>query len=54
MLGFEPGTIRPTRKEVLVRFRSQLMSVHPDHGGDESTASKLIGDLSEARRILIR
>jgi hypothetical protein len=54
VLGFAPGTIRPTRKEVLGRFRSQLMSVHPDHGGDEASASKLIGDLSEARRILLR
>jgi hypothetical protein len=53
VLGFEPGTIRPTRKQVLGRFRSQLMSVHPDHGGDESSASKLIGDLAEARRILL-
>jgi hypothetical protein len=54
VLGFEPGTVRPARKDVLVRFRSQLMSVHPDHGGDETAASKLIGDLAEARRILLR
>jgi hypothetical protein len=38
---------------VMGRFRSRLMSIHPDHGGDETTASKLIGDLSEARRILL-
>jgi hypothetical protein len=54
VLGFEPGTILPSRKEVLVRFRGQLMNVHPDHGGDEAAASKLIGDLAEARRILLR
>jgi len=53
VLGFEPGTIKPTRKEVLMRFRSNLMTVHPDHGGDEAAASKLIGDLAEARRVLL-
>jgi hypothetical protein len=54
VLGFEPGTIKPTRRDVLTRFRGRLMRVHPDHGGDEAAASKLIGDLSEARRILLR
>jgi hypothetical protein len=29
------------------------MNVHPDHGGDETAASKAIGDLAEARRILL-
>ena len=53
ILGFEPGTVKPTRKEVLSRFRGTLMSVHPDHGGDEGAASKAIGDLAEARRILL-
>ena len=53
VLGFEPGTIKPLRKEVMARFRGRLMTIHPDHGGDESSASKLIGDLSEARRILL-
>jgi hypothetical protein len=53
VLGFEPGTVKPSRKDVLVHFRSNLMNVHPDHGGDEAAASKLIGDLSEARRILL-
>ena len=51
--GFEPGTVNPTRKDVMARFRGRLMTIHPDHGGDESAASKLIGDLSEARRILL-
>ena len=53
ILGFEPGTVKPTRKEVLSHFRGTLMNVHPDHGGDEGAASKAIGDLAEARRILL-
>ncbi len=53
IMGFEPGTIRPGRKDVMARFRGRLMTIHPDHGGDETAASKLIGDLSEARRILL-
>jgi hypothetical protein len=53
VLGFEPGTVKPTRKVVLTRFRGTLMNVHPDHGGDETAASKAIGDLAEARRILL-
>jgi hypothetical protein len=38
---------------VQARFRDALRSVHPDHGGDESTASRLIDELGEARRILL-
>ena len=53
LMGFQPGTVKPTRKDVMSRFRGRLMTIHPDHGGDEATASKLIGDLSEARRILL-
>jgi len=53
VLGFGPGTVKPGRKDVMGRFRSRLMTIHPDHGGDEAAASKLIGDLSEARRILL-
>jgi hypothetical protein len=53
VLGFDPGTVRPSRRDVMGRFRTRLMSIHPDHGGDEATASKLIGDVSEARRILL-
>jgi hypothetical protein len=30
------------------------MAVHPDHGGDEISASRAIVDLAEARRILLR
>jgi hypothetical protein len=53
VLGFEPGTVKPPRRDVVARFRAQLMNVHPDLGGDESRASKVIGDLAEARRILL-
>jgi hypothetical protein len=52
VLGFEPGTVGPTKKDVAGRFRTRLREVHPDHGGDEAQASKAIADLSEARRIL--
>ena len=52
ILGFPEGTIKPSSREVMKRFRQRLREVHPDHGGDESTASSMIGDLGEARRIL--
>jgi hypothetical protein len=54
LLGFPPGTVSPPKREVIGRYRERLMEVHPDHGGDEVVASKLIIDLSEARRILLR
>lgn len=53
VLGFPVGTVKPTKKEVQARFREALRSVHPDHGGDESTASRSIDELGEARRILL-
>jgi hypothetical protein len=53
VLQFAPGTVKPVRREVLARFRLRLMEVHPDHGGDQKVASKAIGDLTEARRILL-
>jgi hypothetical protein len=52
LLGFPPGTIEPTRKEVTAKFRAKVRRVHPDAGGDDTAASKLIADLSEARRLL--
>jgi hypothetical protein len=52
ILGFHTGGDTPDRKAVLKAFRTRLMDVHPDHGGDESEASKQIADLTEARRIL--
>ncbi len=53
VLGFEPGTVNPARKDVVARFRLRLREVHPDMGGDEATASKVINDLGEERRILL-
>ena len=53
VLGFPVGTVKPTKKEVQARFRDALRSVHPDHGGDETSASRLIDELGEARRILL-
>ncbi|HEX9258866.1 MAG TPA: hypothetical protein VF855_04965 [Acidimicrobiales bacterium] len=44
---------RPSKHEVMAMFRARLREVHPDHGGDEDVASKMIGDLAEARRILL-
>jgi hypothetical protein len=53
VLGFPAGTTAPSKKEVMARFRLRLREVHPDHGGDHAAASTEIGDLGEARRILI-
>lgn len=52
-LGFPLGTTRPPKKDVMARFRQRLREVHPDHGGDGPRASRLIGELGEARRILL-
>jgi hypothetical protein len=51
-LGFPPGTVKPTKKEVTSLYRALLIEAHPDHGGDADDASKRIADLGEARRIL--
>jgi len=53
MLGFPPGTVKPSKREIQVRFRESLRDVHPDHCGDSRTASANINDLSEARRVLL-
>lgn len=53
VLGFPGGTIKVTKREVMSRFREALKSVHPDHGGDESRASRAIEDVTEARRVLL-
>ena len=53
IFGFPLGTGKVTKKDVMTRYRDQLRLVHPDHGGDEVVASKAIGDLGEARRILL-
>ena len=43
----------PERDEVQRRFRRLLRAAHPDHGGQTDTAAVRIGELSEARRILL-
>lgn len=53
LLGFPPGTTRPTSGDVKRRYRAMIREVHPDHGGDEVRAGANIGDLGEARRILL-
>lgn len=53
MLGFPQGTTAAAKKDVTARFRERLREVHPDHGGEEAVASRLISDLTEARRILL-
>jgi hypothetical protein len=52
LLGFPPGTTRPTKRQVTSQFRTRMRDVHPDHGGDTSAASRLMVELAEARRIL--
>lgn len=52
ILGFELGTKKPSKREVMSRFRKRMRDVHPDHGGDEFEAAKDMSDLAEARRIL--
>ena len=53
VLGFPAGTTRPGRREITARFRTRMRDVHPDHGGDTSSASIRMVDLAEARRILV-
>jgi hypothetical protein len=52
VLGFDPVTSAPSRREITKRFRERMRDVHPDHGGDTSSASASISELAEARRIL--
>ena len=52
VLGFPPGTERPSKKEVTAQYRLRMRSIHPDHGGDRDTAGNAIIELNEARRIL--
>lgn len=53
ILGFPPGTTRPSAGDVKRRYRAMIRQVHPDFGGDEVKARTTIGDLGEARRILL-
>lgn len=52
ILGFELGSDKPSKREVMKAFRSQMREVHPDHGGADIDAAKAMSDLAEARRIL--
>jgi DnaJ-class molecular chaperone len=45
--------VKPSKREVMSRFRASMRDAHPDHGGDEKRASKVMMDISEARRILL-
>ena len=52
ILGFKAGSeLRPL--DVQRRFRMLVSSVHPDAGGSDSEAASRIGDLLDARRILL-
>lgn len=53
VLGFPAGTTKPTKREIQSRYREGLRNVHPDHGGDQRDASRLIDELSKARRLLL-
>lgn len=51
-LGFAtPQT--PARSEVRRRFRRLLRAAHPDHGAERAGAAQRIGELSEARDLLL-
>ena len=52
LLGFPPGTVKPSKREVSALFRARVRDAHPDVGGDAAKAAQLIADLGEARRIL--
>lgn len=53
LLGFPPGTTKPSSSDVKRRYRAMIREVHPDYGGDEIRARTSIVDLGEARRILL-
>jgi hypothetical protein len=53
ILGFPGGTVTPSKRDIMTRYRDGLRRVHPDHGGDEGQASRAINDITEARRILL-
>lgn len=53
VLGFPGGTISPTRREIMSRYRDCMRRAHPDHGGDKVRASSTMNDITEARRVLL-
>lgn len=53
ILGFPGGTVRYSKSDVMTRYRQRMREAHPDHGGDDIAASRQIGEISEARRVLL-
>jgi len=53
-LGFPESEKEPSSREVARRYRQQMRTVHPDHGGAHEDASAAIRELAEARRILTK
>lgn len=53
VLGFPGGTLRYTKVEVMTKYRQRMRQAHPDHGGDQIAASRQMGEISEARRVLL-
>lgn len=53
VLGFPGGTIKPSKKEIMSRFRDALRNAHPDHGASDVDAGRAIIDITEARRVLL-
>jgi hypothetical protein len=51
VLGLAPDAA--VRQAVQERFRTLLREAHPDHGGASDDAATRIGELTEARRILL-
>jgi hypothetical protein len=43
----------PDRDEIQIRFRERVWDAHPDRGGDPDLASRLMTDLTKARKILL-
>ena len=52
-LGFPAGTVKPGKRDIMSHYRDSVRRAHPDHGGNETDASKLIIDITEARRVLL-
>jgi hypothetical protein len=52
VLGFPAGS-EPLRAEVVRSFRRMVREVHPDHGATADGAGDRIGELAEAKRILL-
>lgn len=52
LLGLDPLMVH-SDAAVMSAFRSQLRLAHPDGGGSASTAADRIGELSEARHVLL-